>query len=145
MTWAGALLIAVISVALGWLFARQGLEGVSWAAGIIGTLVTIITAVLGEIHHRQSQAASQANSPQASTGGQHVNANVQGRVTMVRGADGNVKITSPSPSHGPSLQPPAQPANLPDAHPDTSGQTVQGSVGESVHLIDGAKGDLEIN
>lgn len=64
---------------------------------------------------------------------------------MVRGADGNVKITSPSPSHGPSLQPPAQPANLPDAHPDTSGQTVQGSVGESVHLIDGAKGDLEIN
>lgn len=47
MTWAGALLIAVISVALGWLFARQGLEGVSWAAGIIGTLVTIITAVLG--------------------------------------------------------------------------------------------------
>ncbi|MGA5194486.1 hypothetical protein [Streptomyces exfoliatus] len=131
MAWSGGFVAAAASGGLIWYFSRVGWEKASWVAGVVGLFVAavgLVVAVWGLVLQRQAAGAD----------GQHVAANVMGSVTLVRGADGNVKIKSNSSTAVP-------PAGTPTASyaPAAGKQSVTGSISGPVNLVDGAK-DVEL-
>ncbi|MET7861452.1 hypothetical protein ABZS81_30495 [Streptomyces sp. NPDC005318] len=130
MAWSGGIVAAAASGGLIWYFGRVGWERASWVAGVAGLFVAVAglaVTIWGLVLQQRADA-----------GGQHVAANVSGSVTLVRGADGNVKIKNSSST----IAPPAGAAPAPYA-PAAGNQSVTGSISGPVNLIDGAK-DVEL-